>query len=86
MSIEPISVSAWATAALMESRIGHVQLDHMGVAALAFDLRAQLLELFDTAAGQHHACAGTRQGSANCAPRPLDAPVTKATRPDRSML
>jgi hypothetical protein len=23
---------------------------------------------------------------ANCAPRPLDAPVTKATRPDKSML
>jgi hypothetical protein len=23
---------------------------------------------------------------ANCAPKPLDAPVTKATRPDKSML
>ena len=35
MSIEPTSVSACATADLMESMIGHIELDHMGIAALA---------------------------------------------------
>ena len=41
--------------------VRHIQLHHMGVAALAFDAGAQLLELFDAAAGQHHACARTGQ-------------------------
>jgi hypothetical protein len=43
--------------------VGHVQLDHMGVAALAFDLCAQFLELFQSAAGQHDARAGGSQGA-----------------------
>ena len=41
--------------------LGHVQFDHMGVAALAFNARAQLLELVDAAARQHHGGAGARQ-------------------------
>ena len=41
MSMEPISVSAWATAALMLVVVGDVELDHVGVAAVAFDLGAQ---------------------------------------------
>jgi hypothetical protein len=43
--------------------VGHVELDHMGVTAGAFDLRAQVLELFDPAAGQHDGSAGARQGA-----------------------
>ena len=43
--------------------VGHVQFDHMGITALAFDACAQLLEFFDAAARQHHARAGTRQGA-----------------------
>ncbi len=41
--------------------VGHVELDHVRVAALGLDLRAQLLELLDAAAGQHHGGAGARQ-------------------------
>jgi hypothetical protein len=37
------------------------QADHVGVAALAFDLRAQVLQLLDAAAGQHHRGAGACQ-------------------------
>jgi hypothetical protein len=37
------------------------QADHVGVAALAFDLRAQVLQLLDAAAGQHDRRAGARQ-------------------------
>jgi hypothetical protein len=42
----------------------------MGVAALGFDAGAPARD----------------KVRANCAPKPLDAPVTNATRPDRSML
>jgi hypothetical protein len=58
----------------------------MGVSALAFDAGAQLLELFHPAAGEHHGGPARASVRANWAPRPLDAPVTKATRPERSMV
>jgi hypothetical protein len=67
--------------------IGHVELDHVGVAALAFDARAQLLELRSTRRLASTTAAPARASVlANWAPRPLEAPVTKATRPERSML
>ncbi|MNV67221.1 hypothetical protein D3C71_1600110 [compost metagenome] len=43
--------------------VGHVEFDHMGIAALPFDASAQLLEFFDPAAGQHHSGASTGQGA-----------------------
>ena len=61
MSIEPISVSAWATADLMRIVVGDVELDHMGVTAVALDLGAQLLEFFQAATGQHDARTGRCQ-------------------------
>ena len=61
MSIEPTSVSACATADLMLSRSVTSSCDHVRVAALGLDLRAQVLELFDAAAGQDHRGAGARQ-------------------------
>ncbi len=84
----PTSVSARATAAaLMLSQVGDVHLHHVRVAAAGLDLRAQVLQAVHATAGQHHAGARRRPASsANCAPNPLDAPVTRATRPDRSML
>ena len=49
--------------------VGHVQLHHMGVAALAFNLRAQRLELFQAAAGQHHTRTGLGQGARKLRPQ-----------------
>jgi hypothetical protein len=67
--------------------VGHVELDHVGVAALAFDLRAQFLELLDAAAGQHHGGAGARQRFRELGAQAAGgAGDTKATRPERSML
>ena len=87
MSIVPISVSACATAGLDAVVVGDVERHHVRVAALGLDLGAQALQPLDAAAGEHDAGAGLARASrANCAPRPLDAPVTRATRPDRSML
>ena len=59
--MEPTSVSAWATADLMLSMSVTSSCSHMRVAAFGLDLRAQVLELFDAAAGQHHGGAGARQ-------------------------
>ncbi|MNV45695.1 hypothetical protein D3C71_1375010 [compost metagenome] len=43
--------------------VGHIEFDHMGITALAFDARTQLLEFFHAAAGQHDACARAGQGA-----------------------
>ena len=40
---------------------GHVEADDVRVAALALDLRAQVLELLDAARGQHHGGTGAGQ-------------------------
>jgi hypothetical protein len=66
--------------------VGHVELDHMGVAALALDAGAQVLQLVDAAEASTTAAPERASVFANWAPRPLEAPVTKATRPERSML
>jgi hypothetical protein len=77
MSIEPTSVSACATAALMEVMIGDVQLDHMGVAALAVNGARSSLSFSTRRLASTTAAPAAARVRANCAPRPLDAPVTK---------
>jgi hypothetical protein len=66
--------------------VGHVQLDHMGVAAGALDLGTQALEAVDARPASTTAAPERASVLANCAPSPLEAPVTRATRPERSML
>ena len=61
MSIGPTSVSACATADLMLSMVGHVERDHVRVAALGLDLGAQFLQRSMRRAGQHDRGAGARQ-------------------------
>ena len=86
MSIVPISVSACATRRLDAVEVGDVQRHDVGIAAFGLDLGAQALQPLDAAAGERDAGACLASTRANCAPRPLDAPVTRATRPERSML
>jgi hypothetical protein len=50
-------------------KVGHVQRQHVGVTASGLDLGAQGLELFHTAAGQHHGGPGARQGFGELGPQ-----------------
>ena len=49
--------------------IGHIELDHMGVAALGLNFRTQFLEPFKAAAGQHHGGASAGQGAGKLRPQ-----------------
>jgi hypothetical protein len=85
MSIVPISVSAWATAAQMLS--GSVTSSSTKCASppsASISARSVFSRSTRRAASTTPAPARARV-RANCAPRPLEAPVTKATRPDKSI-
>ena len=81
----PISVSACATAARMlagsvtSSPTTCASPPSPSISARSVFRRSMRRAASTTPAPE---AASTR---ANCAPRPLDAPVTKATRPDRSI-
>ena len=50
--------------------VGHVQLHHMGVAALTFNVGPQRLEFVHPAAGQHHGSPGLGQRTGKLRPQP----------------
>ena len=86
MSIEPISVSACATAALMlsidvTSRLTTCASSPSASIWARRSLSRSMRRLASTTPAPARASA-----RANWAPSPLEAPVTKATRPDKSML
>jgi hypothetical protein len=86
MSIVPISVSAWATADLMLS--GSVTSSATTCASPPCDSSSarNVFRRSMRRAASTTAAPAWLSVRANCAPRPLEAPVTKATRPERSML
>jgi hypothetical protein len=65
--------------------VGDVERDDVGFAAFGLDLGAQALQLLDAAPGEGDPRAALAKTRANWAPRPPDAPVTRATRPDKSI-
>ncbi len=86
MSIEPTSVSACATADLMLSR-SVTSSSTTWASPPSPSIRARSSLSFSTRRLASTTAAPARASvRANCAPRPLEAPVTKATRPERSML
>ena len=85
MSIAPISVSAWATAALMLSwSVTSSATTCASPPSASISARSAFRRSMRRAASTTPAPAALKV-LANCAPSPLDAPVTKATRPDRSI-
>ena len=86
MSIEPISVSAWATADWMEPR-SVTSSSTTCASPPSPSMRARSsLSLSTRRLASTTPAPAAASVRANCAPRPLDAPVTNATRPDKSML
>ena len=64
--------------------VGDVGLDGDGVAAFRLDLGLQRIEPFRAPRHQRDRRAIVGERTGECAPRPLDAPVTSATRFFRS--
>ena len=84
--MEPTSVSAWATADLMLSMSVTSSCTTCASPPSASIWARRSLSFSTRRLARTTAAPARDSARANCAPRPLDAPVTKATRPDKSML